>query len=356
VSTWPLSGVSLRAGRLVQASAVALGAALLASILYRVGWHRVWLDLQSMGWRFVSIVALEVLVSGANARAWWHTLPRQTRHSAFPRLFLVQLAGSALNETALGAPLYGEPVKVLLLRERSPVSVTTASLLSVKLAQALASVLFIIVGLLVASWSLKFERLPVWSLSVAFVLIAAGVGTFLALQLRGFSGLTRRVSTRVPVLGSWVGRMEHGLRRVDEHLQELYRSRPLDFVAAVMLVLAGLCVGIVQIWLMMRWIGLRQDWLSSLTIEAFSVLVSFVSFVVPGALGVQEGGKALIFAALGLPVAAGVTVGVACRVNNMLTVAIGLVAFVWLKPHRLFGAARGELWPQPHQRREMTTD
>jgi predicted glycoside hydrolase/deacetylase ChbG (UPF0249 family) len=76
-------------------------------------------------------------------------------------LFLVQLAGSALNETVPGAPLYGEPAKVLLLRERSPVSVTTASLLSVKLGQALARVLFIIVGLLAASWSLKFERLPV---------------------------------------------------------------------------------------------------------------------------------------------------------------------------------------------------
>jgi uncharacterized protein (TIRG00374 family) len=348
--------MALRARRLVQASAFALGAALFAYILYGFGSHRVWLDLQSIGWRFVPIVALEVLVSGANARAWWHTLPRQTRRGAFPRLFLVQLAGSALNETAPGAPLYGEPAKVLFLRERSPVSVTTASLLSVKLAQALGRVLFIIVGLLAASWSLKFDRLPVRSLSVAFVLIAAGVGMFMALQLRGFSGLTRRVSSRVHFLGSWVGRMEHGLQRMDKHLQELYRSRPLDFVASVMLVLAGLCVGIVQIWLMIRWIGLRPDWFSSLTIEAFSVLVSFVSFVVPGALGIQEGGKVLIFAALGLPVAAGVTVGAACRVNNILNMAIGLAAFVWLKPHRIFGAAQDWLWPQPNQRREITMD
>jgi len=85
-------------------------------------------------------------------------------------------------------------------------------------------------------------------------------------------------------------------------------------------------------------------------------LVSLVSFVVPGSLGVQEGGKVLIFAALGLPVAAGVTVGTACRVNNILNVAIGLVAFVWLQPHRIFWAAQGRLWPQPTKRREMTTD
>jgi uncharacterized protein (TIRG00374 family) len=340
----------------VQVSPVALGAALFVYIFYGWGAHRVWRDLQAIGWRFVPIVALEVLVSAANARAWWHTLPQQTRRSAFPRLFLVQLAGHALNETAPGAPLYGEPIKVLLMRERSPVAVTTASLLSVKLAQALASVLFIIVGLLAASWSLKLDRLPVRSLSVAFVVIVAGIGTFMALQLRGFSGLTRRVASRGYWLGSWVGRMEHGLRRVDEHLQELYRTRPLDFVAAVLLGLVGLCVGIVQIWLMMRWIGLRPDWLASVTIEAFAVLVSFVSFVIPGSLGVQEGGKVLIFAALGLPVAAGVTVGVACRVNNMLHVAIGVVALVWLKPYRMFGAAQDGREPHPHHRREMPTD
>jgi uncharacterized membrane protein YbhN (UPF0104 family) len=134
--------------------------------------------------------------------------------------------------------------------------------------------------------------------------------------------------------------MEHGLGRVDEHLQELYGARPLDFVASVMLGFVGLCVGIVQIWLMMGWIGLRQDWLSSLTIEAFSVLVSFVGFAVPGSLGVQEGGKLLIFAALGLPVSAGLTVGVAFRLNNIANMVIGLAVFAWLRPHRVLRAAR----------------
>jgi uncharacterized protein (TIRG00374 family) len=142
------------------------------------------------------------------------------------------------------------------------------------------------------------------------------------------------------VLGTWVERFQHGLGRVDEHLQELYRARPSDFVASVMLGLAGLGVGVVQIWLMMGWIGLTPDWLSSLTIEAFSVLVSFVSFAIPGSLGIQEGGKLLIFAALGLPVSAGVSVGVAFRLNNLANLAIGLAVFAWLRPQRILRAGR----------------
>lgn len=328
------------ARRLVRGSAFAAGAALLVYIVYGFGSAKVWLDLRSIGWRLLVIIALEVFVNGINARAWWHTLPRQTRPGCFSQLILLQLAGGALNETIPGAPLSGEPVKVLLLKERFPVSVTTASLLSAKLAQAVARLVFVILGMLTASWSLKFERLPVEALTVAFILTVVGVAGFMALQIRGFSGPARRASARLRGLGTWVERFQRGLGRVDEHLQNLYRSRPLDFVASVMLALAGLGVGVVQIWLMMGWIGLTPDWLSSLTIEAFSVLVSFVSFAIPGSLGIQEGGKLLIFAALGLPVSAGVSVGVAFRLNNLANMAIGLAVFAWLRPHRILRAAR----------------
>jgi uncharacterized membrane protein YbhN (UPF0104 family) len=69
-------------------------------------------------------------------------------------------------------------------------------------------------------------------------------------------------------------------------------------------------------------------------------LVSFVSFVIPGSLGVQEGGKLLIFAALGLPLSAGLSVGVAFRLNNIVTILEGLAALAWLRPDRAFQAAR----------------
>jgi uncharacterized protein (TIRG00374 family) len=321
-----------RGQKLARSLTFALGAALLVYLVGRFGSAKVWVDLKSIGWRLVAIVALEVLVSLASARVWWHTLPSQTRRGWFKRLFLIHLAGSALNQGTPGAPLGGEPVKVMLLKERFPISVTTASLLSAKLAQALARALFVIVGMLAAWWSLKLEGLPVRALLVGFSLTAAGVATFMALQIRGFSTTTTRVSARLRFLGSWVERLERGLERVDEHLRELYTLRPWDFVAAVGLSLAGLCVGVFQVWLMMGWMGLRRDWLSSLTIEAFSVLVSFVLFAIPGSLGVQEGGKVLIFAALGLPVSAGLSMGVAFRLNSLITAGEGFLALLWLSP------------------------
>lgn len=326
------SSAPARAQKLARGLTFVLGVALLAYLLNRFGSAKVWLDLRSIGWRLVAIVALEALVSAASARVWWHTLPSQTRRGYFARLFLVHLAGSALNQSTPGASLGGEPVKVMLLKERFSISVTTASLLSAKLAQALARALFVILGMLAACWSLKFERLPLRALTLGFIVTAAGVASFMALQIHGFSKTATIVSARLRFLGSWVERLERGLGRVDEHLRELYTLRPWDFVAAIALSLASLCVGVVQVWLIMGWMGLRRDWLSSLTIEAFSVLVNFVLFAIPGSLGVQEGGKVLIFAALGLPVSAGLSMGVAFRLNSLVIVSQGFAALLWLSP------------------------
>jgi uncharacterized protein (TIRG00374 family) len=329
------------AGRLLRASPFLLGAALLASVLYTFGSVQVWDDLRAIGWGCVVIIALEVAVSGLNARAWWHTLPSATRRGSLGRLFLVQLAGSALNDVAPAGALYGEPAKVLLLKDRVPASVTTASLLSARLAQALARALFVIVGMLAASRAMRFDRLPVRTLAIGFILTAAGVAAFMALQIRGFAAPLRRASERWQVPGRWLQRVEHALGRVDEHLDELYRGRPWDFVASVLLSLAGLGLGVVQVWLLIKWIGLKGDWLASLAIEAFAVLVGFVAFAVPGSLGVQEGGKLLIFATLGLPLSAGLSVGVAFRVNNVANQLLGLVVLAWLRPQRAMRGAPG---------------
>lgn len=319
---------------------VSIGAALLGFFLYRFASAKVWLDLKMIGWRFGLIVALEALVHVVNARAWWHMFPSQNRRGRFVQLCLVQLAGSALNDASPGAPLGGEPVKALLLKREFPLSMMTATLLSAKLAHALGRAFFIILGMVTVSIFLKLEQLPMKSLLGGFILTGAGLVAFMALQISGFSGWSKRLFLRLPLPGVWTERLAAALERVDGHLSDIYRTRPLDFAASVALVLIGLCVGVVQVWLLLGWIRLQRDWLSSLAIESFSVLVGFVLFVVPGSLGVQEGGKLLIFSALGMPLSAALSVGIAFRLNSLVNLAEGFVALVSLKSAPNFPGSR----------------
>lgn len=315
-------------------------AALFAFLGYRIGYLTLWRDLRSIGWGLAPIVGLEFAINLITTIGWWCAFPRQARRRSLGRLFLVRLSGSALNQTILGAPLSGEPVKVMLLQGRFPATVTIAAIMSAKLAESLARAFFIMWVLLSAWGLLNLDRLTVHRLAAGFTVTAVAVGAFMALQIRGFAGLTTSALRRLHHLSGPIARIEKALSLVDQHLRELYSSRPLDFAASVALNLAALTVGVVQVWLLMGWLGAGRDWPVAGVIEAFSVLLNFVLFFMPGSLGVQEGGKLLIFSALGLPVSVGFSLGVAFRLNSLAIVASGLAVLPFLKRRRAPDAPR----------------
>src|SRR5262249_61773655 len=70
----------------------------------------------------------------------------------------------------------------------------------------------------------------------------------------------------------------------------------------------------------------------ALVIEAFGTGVRFVTFVIPGSLGVLEGSYVATFVALGLSPAAGISFGLTRRVRELVWVAVGLVVFAVMRP------------------------
>jgi uncharacterized membrane protein YbhN (UPF0104 family) len=118
---------------------------------------------------------------------------------------------------------------------------------------------------------------------------------------------------------------------VDAHVVSFYRTRPGDIVRAIVAHQFAFAFGVLQVSLLLGWLNLPNDWQTSLAIEAFSALVGFIIFVVPGSVGVQEVSKVLIFAALGLPTSAGMGVGIAFRLNDIAGSIIGLAVFALLQ-------------------------
>jgi hypothetical protein len=85
-------------------------------------------------------------------------------------------------------------------------------------------------------------------------------------------------------------------------------------------------VGAAEIYLILRWVGSSVDWQTALALETGSVLVDGILFFVPAKIGTQEGGKVVLFAALGLSPARGLTVGVVRRIRELVYAGLGLVA------------------------------
>jgi glycosyltransferase 2 family protein len=319
----------------LELTCLVLGAAALAGTVWVVGLDTLVHDLRLIGWGLVAILLVESVGVGLNTGGWALAFPRGERPVNMGRLLAARLAGDAMNYLTPSATVGGELLRVRLLRPDVPVSLRWASVSVAKVGQTVAQAVFILLGL--ALFSPELEALAAWPGWLSSVIAAlAGVAalaagaTFVWAVGRGFwatmhSGLSRvRLARLLPA--SWAGPG----RDLDAALARLGPGR---VAASLGCFVAGWAVGAVEIYLILYWVGAAVDWTTALALETGSVLIDGILFVVPAKVGTQEGGKVVLFAALGLSPARGLTVGVVRRIRELTYAGLGLAALGWLSAH-----------------------
>jgi uncharacterized protein (TIRG00374 family) len=316
--------------RRVQVIALVIGAAFFGYLIYSIGPAAILRDLHSMGWGLALIILLELGVDAMNTLGWRFTFPRHERHISFASLYLVRMAGTAFNQTLPSASVGGEPLKAVLLRDALPLSSAVASVVTAKLTFSIAQGLFAFVGLVLTFRHLHLPPLALAALVGALLFVLGLLGFFYWLQRRGLFMTATSIARRIDLPGAWVERVRRRTAALDGHIHEFLTRRGADFSFSVASHLAGLLIGTVQVYILLRWLGLPADAVTCIAVEAVAVLIQVAAFLVPGSVGVQEGGKVLIFTALGLPAQAGLSVGIAFRLNQIAGIALGLSAFAFL--------------------------
>ena len=90
----------------------------------------------------------------------------------------------------------------------------------------------------------------------------------------------------------------------------------------------------------------------ALLVEAVGLLIERATFLIPGKLVSQEGGKALILGMLGYPPGIGFVVGFLRRIKEMVWVLFGLLA---LMIHRMVVQQRGDM-KEPRRRARLCNE
>jgi glycosyltransferase 2 family protein len=318
-----------------QLLALGLGVALFFYLIYETGPASLTANLELIGPKIVLIFAIERIVDLFNTVGWWFTFAPNFRRGTLGTLYMVRLAGTALNEMTPSASVGGEPAKVMLLRPYLPTTAATASVLTALVSFTLARAIFIAAGMLTTWHRLQLPHGLSTALVAGFMLTLSGLVAFLTLQLRGFARAAGRLGRRIGLPESWMAEIDSASGAVDGHVADFYRSRPGDLARSIAAHLFAFLFGVLQVSLLLGWLSLPNDWQTSLAIEAFSGLVGFIIFVVPGSVGVQEASKVLIFTALGLSASDGMSVGIAFRMNEIVSTIIGLAILALLQRRAL---------------------
>jgi uncharacterized protein (TIRG00374 family) len=215
------------------------------------------------------------------------------------------------------------------VRDRLPLAEGLASVVVDKTTTVMGQAALLAAGLGVALLALKPSRTVTIAMAALLAVEIVGVSGFTWVQIRGGIAVAGRILHRLGV-----GRAESHqelLREVDGRLPRLYRERRGRVLLSALLHTLGWAVGGLEIYVVLTLADIPVSLTTALVLEAVGCAVRFATFMVPGSLGALEGGNVAIFAAFGLPGAAGLSFSLVRRLREATWALIGLGALATFK-------------------------
>lgn len=308
---------------------LAIGLALLGYLVNRVGLHAVLASIGALSWRLLPVLVFPSALIAALHALGWRFAFRQYRGS-FGTLFSARLAGEAFNVVTPTAALGGEPVKAFLLRPRVPLPESLAAVIVDKTTITVAQALFLAVGLAMAWLVLPLPFAFLRAMTGLLMLEVLALSGFVLVQRLGIFGRGAALVTRLGLLGRRLSAKK--FRRLDRALAGFYRNHRGRLGISLLFHFLGWVLGSLEMYLILRLLGLPISPLNALVIEACSTSIRFMAFMIPGALGVLESGTMAVVAAFSLDASAGLTSTLIRRLRELIWVVVGLTALVLLEP------------------------
>ena len=327
--------------------AIGGSAGLFICLVWHAGPVNLWQDLAKLGWGFVLVIGLAGISHLAKAWAWRMTLGNDRHRISFPRLVGLRLGAEAAGQLGILGQTFGDSIRVSHLnREIRPAN----SLASVTLDRGL----YLVTGIVVAIVGI-LAAMPMLSVSHAlriyaalFVLGSSALLIFTLVAVRNrwpiLSKSVRPIG-RIPFLKDWMEKRFELIQGIESALFDFHHKTPKLFWGGVSLNLAGQCLAIIEVSIVLWLLGAHIGFSGALITEALTKLVNAMGNFNPGNIGTYEGGNMLIGKIFGLSSSTAIALALARRLRAFFWTVVGGVCLVFLTRARknveLGGIANG---------------
>ncbi len=304
-------------GRLLNVLTPLLGLAgvgLLAYLIAAIGPSRIVQQLLGLGAVFPVVVILTGAKYPLQAAGWRLALPRHAR-PPWGESISATITGDAVGYLTWAGPFSGEPLRALLTRGSVPVAAgVAAGAIERAIYNATAALLVLIVlfALFAASHAVEVVWGGVALGAVALILVA-----------RRRMHTANAATPRAPAPTVRTGAIGKAASLLDA-AKALWRDRraAAPFIALLCLAQHAILVG--EAYLLLNALESGTTLRTALVFEAVTKIVNTAGVVVPGRVGVAEGGSAALAGALGFAASHGLSLALIRRVRALAWGAVGL--------------------------------
>ncbi len=303
---------------------LACGVALFTGLVVYLGVGEIGRTLASAGIGLLWISLFHALPILASALGWYMVLV-PVEAPALRTVVSARWIAESINQLLPALHVGGNVVRAQRLAQSGvPGALAGASVVVDITLHLFAQLLFTVLGLSLLLLGTRGGGIDAGVLA-GFVVSALGAGAFWVTQRRGLFGRmagglqTVFKSTDWSVVLESAGAMDAWIRRLYVHRRTLAVSEVWH--------LASWLLGAGETWLALRFLGHPVDVTTALVIESLGEAIRTVSFPVPAALGVQEGGLVVVGGLFGLAPGVSIALSLAKRVREL---ALGLPGLaVW---------------------------
>jgi len=313
---------------------IVIGVAILAAVLYFVGWRNILAQMHALGVLGILSVLGNVLISMMFwVLCWWVILRSYGVRLPLRSIIGARLAGYAVSYLTPTLYFGGEPVRALLVVGKSDAPTTRifATIVVERFLGGLSMIMFILMG---SFYALSSSQIP-WSERRLLASVIGFVTFWILLGLVNFAGNFKWISRIIRVMGKlfsrWETKLERAANKVSETEDEIHNAFRKHWrgtlVAFLLQTVATFFVYMRPQFFFLFSTGLHFTFPQLSLIFTFTIVLSFFLWITPGGLGTAEAALVGVFA-LVIPsvTSAGVVAySLIFKFTESIFVAIGVV-------------------------------
>jgi len=316
--------------QMLRFAAVLMGVALLTWLLSRTDVHMLAKQTKAVGPGLVLVVLLGGVSHVIKTWAWRLTFLCDLRNVSFRRSFGLRLMSEGMGKLGIAGLVFGEGTRVLLLGASVPTADAVSSVTLDRglyaVTSAVVSVAGIMSALVLVSLSQTWRMYSLLSASLLLLLLIASV---VAMQRRWpvLSGCTQIIG-RLPWLRGWLFSKRSVISSAENKLLQFCYEAPARFWGSLSLNLACHGLAILEVYLLLHFMGVRVSLAEAFVVEALTKLINAIGAVIPGNIGTYEGGNMILAKLIGIGSATGLTLSFCRRVRSLFWSTIGAFCLV----------------------------
>lgn len=322
--------------KLAVAFSALLGLAVVTLLIGYFGFGTVGQAFLSAGWGMVAIACYHMLALGCAAMAW-RTLVQRTWQAPFLVYFWARWIRESVNGLMPVGQVGGDIVGARLLAIRGAgAAVAGAGAVVDKTVEVFSQFVFSLFGVALLLY-VSAEKSLGWSVAIGLLIFAPLLVGFVVAQRMGMFRLLERFLLKLEGKSSWLSLGD--VSGLHDKILELYGDRRA-LVRSFFFHLLTWVLGIGEVWLTAYFMGFELGLFEAAIIESLAQAVRSAGFVIPGSLGVQEGGYLLFGTMFGLSPEVALGLSLVRRVRQLLIGIPGLIAWQISEGQRLVVAQR----------------